>query len=192
MKPSRSTARPLAALIAVAALAGCDNMQHQDNVRSFDASSHFADGASARVPPAHTIARGDPASNDPIASGKKNGDLLTVLPVPLTRDLLERGRQRFDIFCATCHGEDGYGRGIVVRRGFPAPPSYQEPWLLKAPVGHFYEVITHGIGRMYPLADRIEPRDRWAIVAYIRALQWSQHATPADLPAGERQLMSTQ
>ena len=110
--------------------------------------------------------------------------------MPLTRGLLERGRERFNAFCAPCHGEDGYGHGIVVRRGFPAPPSYQEPWLLKAPVGHFYEVITHGIGRMYPLADRIDPRDRWAIVAYLRALQRSQNATPDDLPAGERQQLS--
>ncbi len=187
MRPGPCAPPALAALLALAALAGCDNMRHQENVRSFEPSRHFADGASARVPPAHTVARGSPAPNDPVFTGEAKGRLLTVLPVPLTRRLLERGRQRFDIFCAPCHGEDGYGRGIVVRRGFPSPPSYQEPWLLKAPVGHFYAVITHGIGRMYPLAGRIAPRDRWAIVAYIRALQWSQHAVPADLPARERQ-----
>ena len=91
MKTIRSSARALSALITATVLAGCDNMQHQDNVRSFNASAHFADGASARVRPAHTVARGDPAPNDPVATGRKNGDLLTVLPVPLTRDLLERG-----------------------------------------------------------------------------------------------------
>jgi mono/diheme cytochrome c family protein len=162
-------------------------MRHQDSVRTFDASSHFADGASARHPPPHTVARAEMAPDDPVATGKKDGVLLAELPVPFTHGLLERGRQRFDIFCSPCHGADGYGQGIVVRRGFPAPPSYLEPWLLKAPAGHLYDVITSGIGRMYPLADRIEPRDRWAIVAYLRALQRSQRATPSDLSAGERQ-----
>ena len=190
MKTEGSLARAIAALLSVAGLTSCDNMQHQDNVRPFEASAHFPDGASARHPPAHTVARGAPAPDDPFATGKKDGVPLTEFPLPLTRALLERGRERFDIFCASCHGEDGYGRGIVVRRGFPAPPSYYEPWLLKAPVGHLYEVVTHGIGRMYPLADRIEPRDRWAIVAYLRALQRSQHATLADLPDTERQRLA--
>jgi mono/diheme cytochrome c family protein len=188
MKPPRT--RAFLAWLLIAGLAGCDNMQHQDKVRAFTASTHYADGASARHPPAHTVARDAPALDDPVATGSKAGELLTALPVPLTRDLLERGRERFNIFCASCHGEDGYGRGIVVRRGFPAPPSYYEPWLLQAPVGHLYAVITHGIGRMYPLADRIESRDRWAIVAYLRALQRSQHATLTDLPAAERQRLS--
>jgi mono/diheme cytochrome c family protein len=192
MKAACSRAQTLTAALLVAGLAGCDNMRHQDSVRPFAASAHFADGSSARHPPGHTVARGAPAPNDPVATGRKEGVLLTDLPVPLTRDLLERGRERFDIFCASCHGIDGYGRGIVVRRGFPAPPSYEEPWLLKAPVGHFFEVITHGIGRMYSLADRIEPRDRWAIVAYLRALQRSQNATLADLTAQERKRMSAQ
>lgn len=192
MKSTLSIPRALALITLGASLAACDNMSHQDNVRAFEASAHFADGSSARLPPPHTIARDEPAPSDPVVTGRKDGALLTELPVPLTLALLERGRQRFDIFCATCHGEDGYGQGIVVRRGFPSPPSYQEQWLLNAPVGHFYEVITHGIGRMYPLADRIEPRDRWAIVAYVRALQWSQHATPADFSAEERQRMSAQ
>ncbi len=174
------------AMPLMAVLAGCDNMRHQDSVRPLDASSHYADGASARHPPAHTVARGEMALDDPVATGLKNGVLLAELPVPFTHRLLERGRQRFDIYCAPCHGADGYGHGIVVRRGFPAPPSYLEPWLLKAPAGHLYEVITRGIGRMYPLADRIEPGDRWAIVAYLRALQRSQRATPSDLSAEER------
>jgi mono/diheme cytochrome c family protein len=192
MKPARSLAPSFAALLLAAGLAGCDNMQHQDNVRTFDASAHFADGASARHPPAHTVARGAPAPDDPVATGRKAGVLLTEFPVPLTRDLIQRGRDQFNVFCASCHGEDGYGRGIVVRRGFPAPPSFYEPGQREASAGHLYEVIIHGTGRMYPLADRIELRDRWAIVAYVRALQRSQHATPADLPAGELQRMAAQ
>jgi mono/diheme cytochrome c family protein len=184
--PASSLLAQGAALLA-SILAGCDNMKHQDSVRPLDASSHYADGASARHPPAHTVARGEMAPDDPVATGQKDGVPLSELPVPFTRPLLERGRQRFDIFCAPCHGADGYGQGIVVRRGFPAPPSYLEPWLLKAPAGHLYGVITGGIGRMYPLADRIEPRDRWAIVAYVRALQRSQRAAQGDLSAEERQ-----
>jgi mono/diheme cytochrome c family protein len=190
MKAERFLRRALAALWLAAGLISCDNMKHQENVRPFEASAHFADGASARHPPAHTVARGEPAPDDPVATGQKGGVALTEIPVPLTRDLLERGRERFNIFCAACHGEDGFGRGMVVRRGFPAPPSYQEPWLLKAPAGHFFTVITHGIGRMYPLGNRIEPRDRWAIVAYVRALQRSQHATLDDVSPAERQQLS--
>ncbi len=190
MKAGRFLQRALAASLLAAGLTSCDNMKHQKNVRPFEASAHFADGASARHPPAHTVARREPAPDDPVTTGQKNGVPLTEIPLPLTRNLLERGRERFNIFCAACHGEDGFGRGIVVWRGFPAPPSYQETWLLKAPVGHFFGVITHGIGRMYPLADRIEPRDRWAIVAYVRALQRSQHATLADVPSAERQQLS--
>ncbi len=190
MKSVRANAPAIGMVLLVAALPACDNMKHQENVRPFAASAFFRDGAAARPPPAHTVARGEPAPNDPVATGLKDSVPVTEIPLPLTRDLLERGRERFDIFCAACHGQDGFGRGIVTLLGFPDPPSYQEPWLLQAPAGHIFGVITHGIGRMYPLADRIEPRDRWAIVAYVRALQWSQHATPADLPAAERQRLS--
>jgi mono/diheme cytochrome c family protein len=175
------------AVLLTAVLAGCDNMKHQDNVRPFEASAHFADGASARPAPTHTVARGSPAPDDNAASGQKDGVPLAAIPLPLTRELLERGQVEFNAFCSACHGEDGYGRGIVVRRGFPAPPSLYEPALLQAAAGRLYGVITRGTGRMYPLADRIESHDRWAIVAYVRALQRSQHATLADVPAAERQ-----
>ena len=190
MNAARHLAPACALGLLLAGLAGCDNMQHQDYVRPYEASVHFADGASARLPPAHTVARGAPAPDDPVVTGKRAGILLTEIPVPLTRDLLERGRERFGIFCAACHGGDGYGQGIVVRRGFPAPPSLHEARLRVAPVGHLFEVITLGTGRMYPQAAQLEPRDRWAIIAYLRALQRSQHATLADLPAGRRPRLS--
>ena len=190
MKSVRANAPAIAMVLLVAALPGCDNMKHQENVRPFTASAFFPDGAAARLPPAHTVARGEPAPDDPVATGLKDGVPVTEIPLPLTHDLLERGRERFDIFCAACHGKDGFGHGVVTLLGFPAPPSYQEPWLLRAPAGHIFGVITHGIGRMYPLADRIEPRDRWAIVAYVRALQWSQHATMDDVPPDQRPLLS--
>jgi mono/diheme cytochrome c family protein len=190
MNAARRSLPALALGLLLAGLAGCDNMQHQDYVRPYEASVHFADGASARLPPAHTVARRAPAPDDPVATGKMADLLVTEIPVPLTHDLLERGRERFGIFCAACHGEDGYGQGLVVRRGFPAPPSLHEARLREAPAGQLFDVITHGTGRMYPQADQIEPRDRWAIVAYLRALQRSQHATLADLPVGELQQLS--
>lgn len=190
MRTGLSFTRAVAVLLSAAGCAGCGNMKRQEYVRAFAPSAHFPDGASAHLPPAHTIAQGTPALDDPVATGQRDGVLLTEFPLELTRDLLVRGRDRFVIFCSACHGEDGFGRGRVVEQGFPAPPSFQETWLIRAPVGHLFGVITHGIGRMYPLADRIEPRDRWAIVAYVRALQWSQHAAVEDLSSAERKKLS--
>jgi len=104
-------------------------------------------------------------------------------PLPITPQLLKRGQQRFDIYCAPCHGRAGDGDGMIARRGFPHPPSYHADALRNAPDSHFYDVITNGYGAMYPYADRITPQDRWAIVAYIRALQLSQHAPASVLDA---------
>jgi mono/diheme cytochrome c family protein len=108
-------------------------------------------------------------------------------PPPLTLALLQRGQERFRIYCTACHSELGDGNGIVVQRGFPHPPSYQEERLVNAPTQHFYDVITQGHGAMYAFADRVAPADRWAIAAYIRALQLSQHAPADDLPREQRQ-----
>jgi len=104
------------------------------------------------------------------------------MPYPVTRAILERGRERFTIYCQPCHSPVGDGDGLIVRRGFPAPPSFHIERLRKAPDRHFFEVITGGYGVMYPYADRVSPEDRWAIVAYIRALQLSQGAKAAELP----------
>ncbi|HKU78790.1 MAG TPA: cytochrome c [Rhodanobacteraceae bacterium] len=106
-------------------------------------------------------------------------------PLPITPTLLTRGRQRFDIYCAPCHSRVGDGDGMIAERGFPHPPSYHTTALRSAPDSHFYQVITHGYGVMYPYADRIAPHDRWAIVAYIRALQLSQHAPRSELSAAD-------
>jgi mono/diheme cytochrome c family protein len=103
--------------------------------------------------------------------------------LPVTRALLARGQQRYNIYCAPCHGRSGDGAGMVVQRGFPAPPSYHTERLRRAADSHFYQVISDGYGVMYPYADRVTPHDRWAIVAYIRALQLSQHATRDRLDA---------
>jgi mono/diheme cytochrome c family protein len=127
-----------------------------------------------QAPPDGTVARDDPAP-----------DALTDRPA-MTADLLARGRERFGIYCAVCHDAAGTGHGTVPARGFPTPPDFGEPRLVAAPSAYFVEVITHGHGVMYPYADRVMPADRWAIAAYIRALQLSRDAAVADLPAEDR------
>jgi mono/diheme cytochrome c family protein len=103
----------------------------------------------------------------------------------ITSQALDRGRERYDIYCSPCHGATGDGNGIVIRRGFPTPPSYHIPRLRNAPAGHFFDVMTRGYGVMYSYASRVTPEDRWAIAAYIRALQLSQDGTLSDVPANE-------
>jgi mono/diheme cytochrome c family protein len=173
-------------------LGGCDNMKHQENARAGDGSTFFADGAASRVPPAHTLAVGTSGPADPLSNGRIGGNWQVAFPVTVDRALLERGRERYAVFCADCHGDDGYGRGIVVLRGFPAPRSFHETGLRSEPPGRLFEAITHGSGAMYGFGDRIGPRDRWAIVAFVRALQRSQYATPADVPTRERERLEAQ
>jgi mono/diheme cytochrome c family protein len=170
---------------ALFVLGACDNMQHQENSRAGDPSAFFPDGASARVPPAHTVPRRAPGNG--AADGGRAGALQASIPVPVDLALVERGRDRYGIFCADCHGADGYGHGIVVLRGFPAPRSFHEPDVRAEPAGRVFEAISRGSGAMYGFGDRISPGDRWAIVAFVRALQRSQNATLADVPPGERE-----
>ena len=124
------------------------------------------------VPPPHIVARDEPLHPPPAP--------------PVSMALLERGRERFDIYCAPCHGRYGDGNGMIVQRGFPHPPSYYSDALRNAPSQHFYDVITHGYGVMFPYADRVEPADRWAIVAYIRALQAGSNGAMAQLTEPEK------
>lgn len=159
------------AVSLTAALAACDNMANQPKLNPYELpyGSHVQWPA---TPPSHTIAHDEP--------------LRPPGPPPVTQALLERGQERFDIYCAPCHGRFGDGDGIIVQRGFPSPPSYYSAALREAPNQLFYDTITHGYGAMFSYADRIEPADRWAIVAYIRALQASANATIADVPADKR------
>jgi mono/diheme cytochrome c family protein len=113
--------------------------------------------------------------------------LVEDMPVEITLEMLERGQERYNIYCAPCHGIDGYGEGMIVQRGFPQPQSFHTDRLRGAPDGYFYDVITNGFGRMFAYSYRVQPADRWAIVAYIRAMQLSQFATPQDVPADQRQ-----
>jgi mono/diheme cytochrome c family protein len=182
---------PPTVLIALALLAVCcagcyRDMHDQPRYEPLEASDFFTDGQSARLPVAGTIARGQLHENAAFATGKEAGQLVATIPVEVDRALLERGRERFGIYCAVCHAATGEGNGMIVRRGFRRPPSYHIQRLRDAPPGHFFDVITNGFGAMPRFADRIPPRDRWAIVAYVQALQLSQSATLDDVPAAER------
>ena len=177
---------PLAVALAVLAclsLTACDNLAKGTKIKPLTESNFFPDGQSSRQPPAHSIAQGNLRIDTVEFNGRNpDGTLTTQMPWPVNAAVLARGRTVFLAICANCHGPDGYGQGIVARRGFPSPPSYHEPRLLNAPVGHLYDVIANGYGAMYPYANIVDVEDRWAVVAYIRALQRSQHASVADVP----------
>ena len=176
-----------ALLILCLALCSCRRgMVDQAHTKPMTENDFFADGSGARPIPAHTVARGHLDEDEVFFTGMTNGQLIAAFPIPLTRELLARGRERFEIYCAVCHGSTGDGSGMIVQRGFPRPPSLHEQRLRAAPVGHFFDVIKNGYGVMYSYAARIEPADRWAIIAYIRALQLSPRATPDDVPPDER------
>lgn len=173
-------------LLSVCLLAGCRrDMFEQPKSDPLGTSTFFSDGADSRPVPPHTVARGDLDIDEAFYTGKVGTNLVTTFPLPITRAVLERGQQRYDIYCLPCHGVTGDGDGIVVERGFPAPPSYHIGRLREAPVGHFFDVMTHGYGVMYSYASRVSPEDRWAVAAYIRALQLSEHATLDDVPTNE-------
>lgn len=170
--------RLLVLLGLMALLSGCDvSMTQQNKYDTYAPAKLWADGTSARPLPEHVVAQGDAARAQAAAH-----------PPPASDALLARGQQRYDIFCAPCHGLDGRGDGIIAQHGFPHPPSYFEPRLMSAPASTFYEAISNGYGVMYSYADRVPPHDRWAIVAYIRALQLSQHATLAQAPEAKGKL----
>ncbi|MEO8349311.1 MAG: cytochrome c [Acidobacteriota bacterium] len=170
----------------LAATLGCrQEMYDQPRYKPLAKSDFFEDGRAARPLVQGTVARGT-LDRFPATGGAGAVSLATALPVPLTRELLARGRERYGIFCAPCHDGTGGGQGMVVRRGYRPPPSLHIERLRDAPVGHLYDVMTRGLGAMPDYAQQIPPADRWAIAAYVRALQLSQRATVADVPAKER------
>jgi len=174
-------------LLGVLALAACRaDMQDQPKYKNLRGSRFFEDGRSARPVVPDTVARGFLYADQRFLTGKDNGQPVAALPIPLTRELLERGRDRYGIYCTPCHGLTGNGLGMVVQRGYRQPPSFHIDRLREAPVGYFFDVQTNGFGAMLDYAAQIPPADRWAIAAYIRALQVSQRATIADVPAAAR------
>jgi len=165
---------------------GCRrDMQDQPKYKAFQPSSFFADGRASRPLVAHTVARGHLDDDTLLYTGKSNGAPAQMFPLPVTRAVLERGHQRYDIFCSPCHDRVGNGNGMIVQRGYRRPQPFHSDRLRTAPPGYFFDVITNGFGVMPTYAAQVPVRDRWAIVAYIRALQLSQHATLADVPAAE-------
>ncbi len=149
-------------------------------------STFFADDRSARPLVAGTVARGQLHDDALLYTGKINGTDADVFPFAVDDRVMARGRERFDIYCSPCHGRTGQGDGMVVRRGYRRPPTFHQDRLRDAPVGHFFDVITAGFGAMPDYAAQVRPEDRWAIIAYVRALQLSEHATASDVPADHR------
>jgi len=178
MKWNRSLA------LAIVLLAGCrQDMNNQPRYKPLAKSEFFGDDRSARPQVPDTVARGELRTNELFYTGKIHGKVADVFPLPVSDTLLQRGREQYDIFCSPCHDRVGTGRGMIVQRGFKEPKSFHIDRLRQAPVGYFFDVTTTGFGMMPSYATQISPEDRWAIVAYIRALQLSQHATTNDVPA---------
>ena len=160
---------------------------NQPKAKPLSESDFFSNQANARPIPLHTIERGGARENAAFYTGLTNGTYITELPVKLTPELLARGRERFDATCAECHNRTGSGSGMIVQRGFPQPPSYHVPRLRNAPIGHFFDVITNGYGVMDILRNARRAGDRWAIAAYIRALQLSHNIKASNsLPLSSR------
>jgi cytochrome c553 len=187
MKRVRASGFSLAGLGILFLFTGCrPDMFQQPKSNPLSASDFFEDGAGSRPLVPGTVARGHLEENQPFYTGKRGTNLLETFPLPITRAVLDRGRERYDIYCSVCHGRTGDGNGMIPQRGFPPPPSYHIDRLRQAPVGHFFDVMTQGYGVMYSYASRVGPEDRWAIAAYIRVLQLSHDARLDDVPPAER------
>ena len=179
---NRAVAAISAAVLLLGA-AGCRQDMHDGPYyERYEASAFFEDGRASRPMVEGAVARGELRADDHLYTGYVDGELATTFPFPVTREVVERGRTRFEIYCTPCHGRLGDGQGAIVQRGFQTPPSYHIERLRNAPAGHFYNVIANGYGRMFSFNDRVNPEDRWAIVSYIRALQLSQSAPIDQLP----------
>jgi mono/diheme cytochrome c family protein len=176
------------AALATVALAGCrQDMHDQPRFKPLAQSDFYSDLRSARPPVEGTVARGQLHDDTYFYTGKIGNNPGDFMPFPVTEDVLARGRERFNIYCAPCHSRLGDGNGVIPSRGFPRkPPSYHSERLRKVPLGYFFDVMSNGFGIMPDYASQIPPRDRWCIVAYIRALQLSQGATPSDVPVGQK------
>jgi mono/diheme cytochrome c family protein len=180
---TRVAAMACAALLTVSCR---QDMHDQPKYEPLEGSTFFADQQASRMPVAGTVARGQLRDDPLLYTGKVDGADAQVFPFNIDEPVMARGRERFDIYCSPCHGRTGQGDGIVVRRGYRRPPPLADERLRQAPVGHYFDVITNGFGAMPDYAAQIAPADRWAIAAYVRALQLSAHATIADVPAAER------
>lgn len=180
-----------AILLLAVLVAGCSSrwqlMADQPRKEPLAPSSVFPDGTSAQPPQPSTVPRGYLQDDVEFETGKTaQGTLVTTFPFPITLTDLQRGQERYNIYCAVCHGRTGNGAGIIVARGFSGPPTFHSDQLRSAPVGHFFDVITNGYGDMPDYQAKIPPRDRWLIIAYVRALQFSENAPVSTVPTAIR------
>ena len=189
-KPQKAQMAQSAALLVMlsaALLAGCrQDMHDAPRYEAFEASATFADNRASRTPPAGTVPRGWLREDEALYTGKAAGQLLDQFPFAIAPADLARGQERFNIYCTPCHGKLGDGNGMVVQRGLRQAASFHQDRLRQEKVGYFFDVITNGFGAMPDYAMQIPVRDRWLIVAYVRALQLSQHAAVDDVPADRR------
>ena len=179
----RKATLALLALFAVTGAACRQDMHDTPRVEANEATDAFADGRGNRPLVENTVARGWLNDDEQLTTGKVGGTLVDEFPFPVTRSVLERGQDRFNAFCSPCHGQTGLGNGMVVQRGLKVPPSFHEDRLRTSPVGYYFDVMTNGFGVMQDYRAQVNVKDRWAIAAYIRALQLSQRANVADVPA---------
>jgi mono/diheme cytochrome c family protein len=173
-------------LTALVGSACRQDMHDQPKYVPLRGSTFFTDARSARPLVEGTVARGQLHDDELMYTGKVNGQDATMFPARVDAATMARGRERFEIYCAPCHGRTGQGNGMIVLRGYRRPPSFHEERLRTAPVGHFFDVITNGFGAMPDYAAQVRVEDRWAIIAYLRALQLSEHAMLADVPPAQR------
>jgi mono/diheme cytochrome c family protein len=177
----------LALLLACVVFAGCrQDMHDTPRYEAYEASTAFPDGRSSRSAPAGTVARGLLREDEALNTGKVDGQLVEAVPFAVTHADLQRGQERFNIYCTPCHGRLGDGNGMVVQRGLRQAASYHQDRLRQERIGYFYDVITNGFGAMQGYAEQIPVRDRWLIASYVRVLQFSQNATINDVPADRR------
>lgn len=174
-------------MVLICALTACRlDMHDAPRYEPLEESAFFGDMRSSRPLVANTVARGQLREDEHFYTGKIAGELADTFPMPVTAEVMARGQERFNVFCSPCHGRTGRGDGMIVQRGFRAPPSFHEERLRDAPVGHFVDVETNGFGAMQDYAAQVSVADRWAIATYIRALQLSQRATIDDVPPDRR------
>jgi mono/diheme cytochrome c family protein len=168
------------------------DMHNQPKYLPLRESAFFGDQESSRPFVPDTVARGQLRDDQLLYTGKVDGNDALMFPFEIDESVMKRGQERFNIYCSPCHGRTGLGDGMVVRRGYRRPPSFADDRLRQAPVGHFFDVMTNGFGAMPDYAAQIRPTDRWAIAAYVRALQAAAHATIDQVPSQERTQLETQ
>ncbi len=190
MKTYRKAAFNVMAVLSGLTVVGCQQkMGIQPYYQPLEENQMFDDNRASRPLEPGTVSRGDLREDDALYTGKVDGEFVQEFPMTITEEIIQRGGNRFNIYCAPCHSKLGDGNGMIVQRGVSRPPSYMDDRLVTAPVGHIYDVITNGYGRMYSYNQQLPVRDRWAIVAYVRALQAAGRGTIDDVPEAEKAIL---